>query len=441
MTSSSPSPSYLIIGSGVFGASTALHLIQSRPSASITLIDRDAHTAPIRVAASWDWNKVIRSDYADIVYTRLGLEAQALWRNDPLFKPFYHESGVAWISSGGNPFGERAVRNFEELGAKQDVRSIGVEETKGLWDGFLKGADFTEVDGEKGVLVNNSSGWAEAKEALQATIQAAVDLGVKYVVAEVKGVVVEEGTCKGVVMAEGERLEADRVVLCTGAYTPKLLIDSAPEWEGLHAGGRMVAMAVTEATVPLEEVEARKLGTRPVAINDNPKERGFEVGCLPLSNINAFKCWGQVIFRNSTGDISTPLQSPSYKEAQWNVPESLQDDVRWALRSLFGADGEKLPMENFRICWDAVTPSEDFIISPHSATKGLYVATCGSFHGFKFLPVLGKYVVEMLDGKLDPALKKKWAWDREQPSIISHKQLSSVEYRDLLDKQPAENGQ
>ncbi|KAK4444773.1 FAD dependent oxidoreductase [Podospora aff. communis PSN243] len=427
-----PPPSYLIIGSGVFGASTALHLIRSHPSASITLVDRDAYTAPVRIAASWDWNKVIRSDYTDIVYTRLGLEAQELWRNDPILKEFYHESGVVWISSGDSRFGEKAVSNFEELGVRQDALRLGVEEAKRVWDGYLRNADFTEVDVEKGVLVNRNSGWAEAKEALQAVIQAAVDLGVRYEVAEVKGVVVEGGRCKGIVTSDGKRLEADRVVLCTGAYTPKLLIDSAPGWKELHAGERMFAMAVTEATVPLEGTEAEMLGTRPVAMNDNPRERGFEVGCLPLPKMSAYKCWGQVIFRNSAESISRPPELPSYKEAQWDVPETLQDDVRWALRSLFGEQGSNKPMENFRICWDAVTSSEDFIISPHSASEGLYIATCGPFHGFKFLPVLGKYVIEMLEGRLDPALQKKWAWDREQPSKISHKKLASVEYKDLL---------
>jgi glycine/D-amino acid oxidase-like deaminating enzyme len=269
-----PPPSYLIIGSGVFGASTALHLIRSHPSASITLVDRDAYTAPIRIAASWDWNKVIRSDYTDIVYTRLGLEAQELWRNDPILKDFYHESGVVWISSGDSRFGEKAVSNLEQLGARQDAQRLGVEEAKRVWDGYLRDADFTEVDVEKGVLVNRNSGWAEAKEALQAVIQAAVGLGVKYEVAEVKGVVVEEGKCKGIVTSEEKRLEADRVVLCTGAYTPKLLIDSAPGAKELHAGERMFAMAVTEATVPLEGTEAEMLETRPVAMNDNPTERG-----------------------------------------------------------------------------------------------------------------------------------------------------------------------
>ena len=65
---------------------------------------------------------------------------------------------------------------------------------------------------------------------------------------------------------------------------------------------------------------------------------------------------------------------------------------------------------------DAFTTSSDFIISPHAAAKGLFVATCGSFHGYKFFPVLGKYVVQMLEDELEPELKEKWAWDRERPA-------------------------
>ena len=80
---------------------------------------------------------------------------------------------------------------------------------------------------------------------------------------------------------------------------------------------------------------------------------------------------------------------------------------------------------------EALTPSKDFIISPHSACEGLYIATCGSFHGFKFLPILGKYVVEMLEGKLHPELEKRWAWDRKLPSVEGNSQWPKRELRDL----------
>jgi glycine/D-amino acid oxidase-like deaminating enzyme len=267
------SPSYLIIGSGAFGASTALHLIRAHPGASVTLLDRDHYSAPTRVAASWDWNKVIRADYDDIVYTKLALEAQGLWRTDPIWEPFYHESGVVWISS--TSFAKKVIENHAALGVKADLKTCGVDEARELYGGLFEGADYTGV---KEVLVNRGSGWAEAKEALQKTIEAAVELGVRYVTAEVTALRLEdEGggrRCCGVVTADGTLIDAERVILCTGAYTPKLLIDSAPEWIDLHAGERILACGVTEGTAPLSLEERTLLDTMPVGISENPVERG-----------------------------------------------------------------------------------------------------------------------------------------------------------------------
>ena len=85
-------------------------------------------------------------------------------------------------------------------------------------------------------------------------------------------------------------------------------------------------------------------------------------------------------------------------------------------------------------CRDAFTTSADFIISPHSAAKGLYVATGGNFHGYKFFPVLGKYIVQMLEGSLDANLTQKWAWDRERPDSQLNPDYPRAEMKDLMDK-------
>ena len=82
---------------------------------------------------------------------------------------------------------------------------------------------------------------------------------------------------------------------------------------------------------------------------------------------------------------------------------------------------------------DAFTTSGDFIISPHSAADGLFVATCGNFHGWKFFPVLGKYVVQMLEGALEGELKEKWSWDRKRPGPESNPDYPRYEMKDLLD--------
>ena len=80
---------------------------------------------------------------------------------------------------------------------------------------------------------------------------------------------------------------------------------------------------------------------------------------------------------------------------------------------------------------DAITPSQDWIISPHSACQNLYIATAGSFHGWKFLPVIGAYVSRMLQGKLTEEQARRWSWDRKQRDGGAHETL--MPKRDLKD--------
>lgn len=52
----------------------------------------------------------------------------------------------------------------------------------------------------------------------------------------------------------------------------------------------------------------------------------------------------------------------------------------------------------------------NFRICPYPKTNSLYIATAGSNHGFKFLPIIGKYVADLLEDTLDPGLKELWSW-------------------------------
>ncbi|EQB44922.1 FAD dependent oxidoreductase [Colletotrichum gloeosporioides Cg-14] len=400
------SSDYLILGAGVFGASAALHLIRAEPRARITLVDRNAAAAPIRVAASWDWNKVVRADYADIEYMRLALEAKERWAADPLWAPFYHESGASWVSP--SDFSQVVRENYKALGVESGLEALSVEQARKEFGGVFEGGDFTGV---REVFVNRKSGWGEAKEALEATIAEAVKLGVRYVTAEVARLEFDgEGATTGVVTTEGERIAAGKVVLSTGAYTAQLLADSGRA--EVLAGERFVAAAVTEGFAPVED---EKLYGGPVGISMVPPDRGASNGSVPHSGDKTLKFWGQIIFRNTQphangSQISRPPSAPDY--AQLDVPTSLREDVDFAGKSIYGKLSDNWKVENYRICWEAVSPSEDFIISPHSGSKNLYVATIGSFHGWKFLPVLGKYVVQMLQGTLEEKLAKKWAWNK-----------------------------
>ncbi|KAK6211991.1 hypothetical protein LQW54_005519 [Pestalotiopsis sp. IQ-011] len=429
----SQAPSYLIIGAGVFGASTAYHLIQRHPDAVVTLVDRDPYDAPSRVAASWDWNKVVRADYADIGYCALALEAQDVWRSDPLWRPFYHESGIYWISRTG--FSQQVLDNYKKLGRQADLYSLPVAEARRLHGGIFDEADY---EGVAEVLINNTSGWADARDALRKVIETAVEQGVRYVVVEVASLEIDdEGTCRGVRTAGGDILRATHTILCSGSFTPKLLERSAEVSgiEGLRAGERIVSAGVTTGLTRLNDQDRKTYSGMPVCIQENPPERGASNGMLPPNKDSQIKWWGQYIFKNTQEvvkgrSISAPPDKPDY--AEWEVPDSLKDDIRFATKVTSGRKGESWELEQHRICWEALTPSEDFIISKHPAAVQLYVATCGSFHGWKFFPVLGKYVLHMLDDTLPPEWKSRWAWDRELPDPSHLTVWPKRELKDLL---------
>lgn len=81
---------------------------------------------------------------------------------------------------------------------------------------------------------------------------------------------------------------------------------------------------------------------------------------------------------------------------------------------------------------DAVTPTQDLIIASCPRCQGLYFATRGSSHGWKFMPTIGRYVVKMLDGMLAHSLAKRWTWDRKKNEDGAHAHLlPTLEIRGL----------
>lgn len=266
------SKSYLIVGAGVFGVSTAYHIIKKYPKASVTLVDRDSYEADSRVAASWDWNKVIRADYDDIVYCELALEAQDIFKNDPLWKPYFHETGIYWICRAD--FAQKVINNYKALGRDADLKAVSVEEAKKMHNGLFDDADFTGV---KEVLINKTSGYADAGDCLTTVTRECVRLGVKYVTAEVATLQLQEdGRCYGIKTVKGDVLTAAHVILSTGAFTPRLLEQSARTsgFDNLRAGPRIVAGGITTGMVRLDDKQYEQFKNMPVGVQDYTAEIG-----------------------------------------------------------------------------------------------------------------------------------------------------------------------
>jgi sarcosine oxidase/L-pipecolate oxidase len=83
----------VIGGGGTMGSSTALHLIRSGYTPSnITVLD--VYPIPSAQSAGYDLNKIMSMQLRNKPDLKLSLEALNMWKNDTLFKPFFHNVGV-----------------------------------------------------------------------------------------------------------------------------------------------------------------------------------------------------------------------------------------------------------------------------------------------------------------------------------------------------------
>lgn len=255
--------SYLIVGGGVFGASTACHLSKAHPESTIVLIDRSA-TYPCSLAASYDFNKIIRADYGNPFYCKLALEAREAWKSEALYQPFYHESGMVNMDDTG--LGRRILKNYETLGVDPGASMLTPDEMKVRYDGLFADTDYQGVEE---IYLNPSSGWGEATLALKAVIRASIANGVEYRPGDVMSLSFDEsgGSCNGVTFQDGSLLQAENVILCTGAGTAKLLAKSAPDRENLQAGNRITAAAVVTGIVKLSLEQGKRFLKCPVFVH------------------------------------------------------------------------------------------------------------------------------------------------------------------------------
>jgi sarcosine oxidase / L-pipecolate oxidase len=420
--------SYLIVGAGIFGASTAWSLIRKYPKASIRIVDREPF--PCQLAASWDWNKIIRAEYNDIFYMKLALEAKDLWEKDPLYAPFYHAANGVWIQD--TNMADIISDNYAKLGLPDQVTRYTVEDAKKIYDGLFDQAEYEGIDQ---VLVSTGTGWAEATKALTAVLQAATKAGAIHVNGNITSLVFNDaGDCTGVRTAAGETLTASKIILSTGAGTAKLLADSAPHWKDLHAGERFIAAAMCTALMTPEADACAHFKDVPIVLHERlhyPGRGGF----IPPTPDGNFKWWADITFSNLTKhesgeDISSPPGGPY--QGQWDVPELFHKEMATGRDVIFGEKAKHFGFDKYRFCWDAISRDDNFFIGPHPASKNLYLATVGSFHSYKFLPTIGKYVVKMLEGTLEEEHAQRWAWDRKVESEGAHGYWPKRDWKDLV---------
>lgn len=424
--------SILIVGGGVFGASTAYHLIRSHPELSITVLDRTPN--PPEHAASTDINKIIRADYSSLFYANLAYEAIEAWQSWPELQDFYHRTGWVMLDEEGSDLAERIRKVFRDRGhdptSDVPLTELGNDDR---WNGILKG---TNTDGFRDAYWNPEAGWCDAGKATASIMDAAIKGGVKYICGDVESVVLGDLGVEGVRTKAGVVITADKVVLATGAWTSALLTSTEDKLdipEADRVEKQASAAGVCVAHFKMSAAAMEELATMPVVVyGENgeaippPKDNQL----LKFTNAHTFK---NTIVTKTGHEISTP---PAID--QHIVSKKLQKDTYVSMMSRVMTRFTKdKPVDYWRLCWDAYTPSQDWLLDhhPHPRLHNLYFAVGGSFHSYKFLPTAGKYMANVLQGKSNGAeMDKAWGWKSGHAGRGAHEATAPKrELKDLDD--------
>lgn len=421
--------SIIIVGAGVFGLSTAAEL-SSRGYKNITVIDR--YPPPVPDGSSVDISRIIRTDYADPIYSRMATEAQALWQTE--YSAEYSQCGFVLLSDTPNhPYIAECKQNLTN--ASQPFISLD--------NGNNAKKDYPALSGDLSKTTgysNAAGGWANAGAAIEKLAVKCAQAGVSFVTGP-RGTVTQllrEGNhIRGVNVVSGPPLTADHIILATGAWTSSLI----PTYESVIATGQPVGF------IQLTPTEAERLQHLPVCIN---LSTGFFI-FPPTPDSNILKVARHGFGYENSMTIKYPPAQPSMPSLE-KTTSSPPRDTNGSNSSFIPADADKalraglaqvLPefadrtWARTRLCWYTDTPRGDFIIDNHPQVEGLFLATggsgqyviistfpgactlvfCASCHytngcsAFKFLPVLGKYIADCFEDIAPNALREKWSYE------------------------------
>ncbi|GFF43934.1 L-pipecolate oxidase [Aspergillus udagawae] len=398
------SSSLLIVGAGTWGTSTALHLAR-RGYTNVTVLD--PYPVPSAISAGNDVNKIISSGQ----YTNnkdeieineiLAEEAFNGWKNDPLFKPYYHDTGLLMSACSQEGLERLGVRvrpgedpNLVELTRPEQFRKLAPE-------GVLQG----DFPGWKGYFARSGAGWAHARNALVAAAREAQRLGVKFVTGTPQGRVVtlifENNDVKGAVTADGKIWRAERTFLCAGASAGQFL----------DFKNQLRPTAWTLVHIALKPEERALYKNIPVIFNI---ERGFffepdeERGEIKI-------CDEHPGYTNMVQSANGTVMSIPFEKTQ--IPKEAEARVRALLKETMPQLADR-PFSFARICWCADTANREFLIDRHPQYHSLVLGCGASGRGFKYLPSIGNLIVDAMEGKVPRKIHDLIKWD---PDIAANR--------------------
>lgn len=431
----------LIVGAGVFGLSTALHLSR-RGYTSIHIFDRQPYQQNNYAfsdgadAASADENKILRASYGDHkLYQDLAFQAMLEWQNwnqqlastahSDLPKALSPEMRL-WNNCGYVRLSEKGLEDSENETQKnfppqikhtqyrvadpqrrEDAERDGIPATK--IDPFDRLKRELPMDG----ILDMTAGFVLASKSCTFALHLCRVAGVHLHLGPDHALhtIVKSGkTVKGIRTADGKYYSGALTIVACGGWTPSLI----PQAEKLleTTSGSVLSIRLPEHRKDLW---------------DKYSPENFPVWDWNMSTYIPHKSIGGIygLPRTPEGKVKIAFRGAKWtsytrkSHASGNPLSFPRTDITKipaeAMRVMRTFCEENLPdlleleLEYERLCWYTDTVDNSFLIAYVPGTEGLVVASGGSGHGFKFLPVLGQHVVDVIEEK-ETEYTKLFAW-------------------------------
>jgi glycine/D-amino acid oxidase-like deaminating enzyme len=224
---------------------------------------------------------------------------------------------------------------------------------------------------------NRRAGWVESSVVVERLIELARAAGVVFVRDGFAALADHETRLTGVVTSSGSRIDADQVVVCAGAWTPRLLPRLADRL-------RTVAQPVLRFRPA--DPEPFRADVFPPWTADIARSGWYG---FPAAEDGSVK-----IGHHGRGSVVQP-------DARGEVSDEHVERARSFLREALPALSDA-PLVERRVCLYCDSFDGDFLIDRDSQREGLVVATGGSGHAFKFAPLIGPMIADAVERRPAP---------------------------------------
>lgn len=357
--------SVIIVGGGIMGACTAYWL--ARQGRHVTLFDQ--YDIPNQQGASGDHLRVFRLTYGkDAFYTDMAAKAMPLWLelNTESGEQLLVQNGMLELATETKGYEHQSFQVLKEMGLR--IERLEKEDLKRHHPIFnSKAIKFAIYHPDGGML------WAQRSTA--AILHLAQRKGVKVRPhTKIAGVLRGKEGIKGIKDSEGRLHVAQDYFFAPGAWTGELLKSYG---------------------IPLKVTRQQQLYIRP------PNNRGrFRPEHFPVFASLGTGFYGFPMHIHGFLKIGDHAKGPVGKPGPGGDPEVSPQFVkkcRLFLKRHIPDLADFTEMES-KICFYTNTKDDDFIMDRLPDAPNAYIAAGFSGHGFKFAPLVGKTMAQMIMG-------------------------------------------